>query len=86
MTGTSTTTRTALVGIVVENPDSVDKLNGILHDYKKYILGRMGLPHPSKEISIISIAMEASADTISALSGKLGALPGISTKTIYAKV
>lgn len=79
-------TRTALIGIVVENSDSVDKLNSILHDYKQYILGRMGLPHPSKPISIISIAMEAPADTISALSGKLGALPGISTKTIYAKV
>lgn len=78
-------TRTALIGIVVENPDSVDKLNSILHDYKKHILGRMGLPHPAKDISIISIAMEAPADTISALSGKLGALPGISTKTIYAK-
>ncbi len=79
-------TRTALIGIVVENPDSVDKLNGILHEYKKNIIGRMGLPHPTKDISIISIAMEAPADTISALSGKLGALPGISIKTIYAKV
>lgn len=78
--------RTALIGIVVENPDSVEKLNSFLHDYKDFILGRMGLPHPSKEISIISIAMEAPADTISALSGKLGALPGVSTKTITAKV
>jgi len=79
-------TRTALIGIVVENENSVDKLNSILHDYKKFILGRMGLPHPAKDISIISIAMEAPADTISALSGKLGALPGVSTKTIYSKV
>ena len=79
-------TRTALIGIVVENENSVDKLNSILHDYKKFILGRMGLPHPSKEISIISIALEAPADTISALSGKLGSLPGVSTKTIYSKV
>lgn len=79
-------TRTALIGIVIENPDSVDRLNSILHDYKGYILGRMGLPHPSKAISIISIAIDAPADTISALSGKLGALPGVSTKTIYAKV
>lgn len=79
-------TRTALIGIVIENPDSVDRLNSILHDYKEYILGRMGLPHPSKAISIISIAIDAPADTISALSGKLGALPGVSTKTIYAKV
>lgn len=79
-------TRTALVGIVVENSDSVDRLNGILHDYKAYILGRMGIPHPSRKISIISIVMEAPADTISALSGKLGALPGVNTKTIYSKM
>lgn len=79
-------TRTALIGIVVENEDSVDMLNSILHDYKKFILGRMGIPHPAKDISIISIAMEAPADTISALSGKLGSLSGISTKTIYSKV
>ena len=79
-------TRTALIGIVVEDGSSVDKLNSILHNYKKFILGRMGLPHPAKDISIISIAMEAPADTISALSGKLGALPGVSTKTIYSRV
>lgn len=79
-------TRTALIGIVVENTDSVNKLNSILHEYKAFILGRMGLPHPSKDISIISIALEAPSDTISALSGKLGALPGISTKTIYSKI
>lgn len=79
-------TRTALIGIVVENSESVDKLNSILHEYKGFILGRMGLPHPSKNISIISIALEAPSDTISALSGKLGSLPGISTKTIYSKI
>lgn len=78
-------TKTALIGIVIENTDSVDNLNSILHDYKNFILGRMGLPHPEKDISIISLAIEAPADTISALSGKLGALPGVSTKTIYAK-
>lgn len=79
-------TRTALIGIVVENSESVDKLNSILHEYKGFILGRMGLPHPNKNISIISIALEAPSDTISALSGKLGSLPGISTKTIYSKI
>lgn len=79
-------TRTALIGIVVENSSSVDQLNSILHEYKTFILGRMGLPHPSKSISIISIAIDAPSDTISALSGKLGALPGVNTKTIYSKV
>ena len=79
-------TRVALIGVIVENYDSVEKLNNILHLYSKYIIGRMGVPYPKKGISIISIAMDAPADEISALSGKLGMLPGVSTKTIYSKV
>lgn len=78
-------TRTALIGIIVENEASVERLNALLHDYRKYIIGRMGVPHPRKEMSIISIALEAEQNTISALSGKLGALEGVSTKTIYSK-
>ncbi len=81
----SSETRTALIGIIVENEASVEKLNALLHDYRKYIIGRMGVPHPQKEMSIISIALEADQNAISALSGKLGALEGVSTKTIYSK-
>lgn len=81
----SNETRTALIGIIVENEASVEALNGLLHDYREHIIGRMGVPHPSKGISIISIALEAHQDIISALSGKLGALEGVSTKTIYSK-
>ena len=81
----SNETRTALIGIIVENEESVEALNGLLHDYRSYIIGRMGVPHPQKEISIISIALEAEQDVISALSGKLGALEGVSTKMIYSK-
>lgn len=78
-------TRIALIGIVVENMDSVGELNHLLSQYGQYIIGRMGIPHREKNLSIISIAMDAPGDIISALSGKLGMLPGISTKTIYAK-
>lgn len=78
-------TRTALIGIIVEEGESVSALNQLLHDYRKYIIGRMGVPHPQKPISIISVAIEADQNTISALSGKLGALTGVSTKTIYSK-
>lgn len=78
--------RVALISVIVENYDSVEKLNNLLHLYSKYIIGRMGVPYPKKGISIISIAMDAPADDISALSGKLGMLPGVSTKTIYSKV
>ena len=80
----STDTRTALIGIIVENEDYVEALNALLHEYRSDIIGRMGVPHPEKGISIISIAMDADQDVISALSGKLGALEGVSTKTIYS--
>ena len=69
----------------MENEDAVEELNSLLHEYRKNIIGRMGVPHPQKSLSIISIAVEADQDEISALSGKLGALKGVSTKTIYSK-
>lgn len=77
--------RVALIGVIVENPDSVEKLNGLLHQYAQYIIGRMGIPYPKRGISIISISIDAPADVISSLSGKLGMLPGVNTKTIYSK-
>lgn len=79
-------TRVAIIGIIVEDHGSVEKLNNILHSYGEYIIGRMGLPYRERGISIISIAIDAPQDIISALSGKLGKLPGISTKTLYSKV
>lgn len=79
-------TRVALVGIVVENQCSVARLNEILHNYGEYIIGRMGIPHRERGISIISVAIDAPSDIISALSGKLGSLPGVTSKTIYSKV
>ena len=81
----SVETRTALIGIIVDNEDSVEALNSLLHEYRSHILGRMGVPHPQKGISVISVVLEADMNTISALSGKLGALEGVSTKTIYSK-
>lgn len=79
-------TRVALIGIVVENLDSVEKLNSLLHDYSKYIIGRMGVPYEKKGVSIISVALDAPQDVISALSGKLGMINGITAKTIYSKL
>ncbi len=77
-------TRVALVGIIIENPDAVEKMNSILHDYSRYIIGRMGIPYQKKNISVISIAVDAPTDIISALSGKLGMIQGISIKTVYS--
>lgn len=78
--------RVALVGIVVENYESVEELNRILHEYSAYIIGRMGIPYKKRGVSVISIAMDAPGDIINSLSGKIGRLDGISSKTIYAKL
>lgn len=77
-------TRIAVIGIVVEAEESVERLNEILHEYRQYIIGRMGIPYRQKGINIISIAVDAPQDAISALSGKVGRLPGVSSKTAYA--
>ncbi|MBU3092368.1 iron-only hydrogenase system regulator [Clostridium sp. CM028] len=78
-------TRIALIGIIVENTDAAPKLNSILHEYREYIVGRMGVPYLKRHISVISIVVDAPNDVISALSGKLGMLPNVNTKTIYSK-
>lgn len=79
-------TRVAVMSIIVENSDSVEKLNGMLHEAGQYIIGRMGIPYRKRNISIISIALDAPQDVISALSGKIGNLPGVSVKTAYSAV
>lgn len=77
-------TRIALLAVLVKNQDSVEKLNALLHEYRAYIVGRMGIPYRQKQVAIISIAIDASQDVISALSGKIGALEGVSSKTVFA--
>ena len=80
-----TESRVALIGIIVSSKESVEQLNHLLSEYGNYIIGRMGLPYKERNISIISVAMDAPGDVINALTGKLGMLPGISTKTVYPK-
>jgi len=79
-------TRVAIIGIIVENSESVSELNAILHEYGSYIIGRMGIPYSEKNVSVISVAVDAPQDVISALSGKIGKLDGVSAKTAYSKV
>ena len=79
-------TRVAVMSIIVENGDTVESVNSILHEYGNYIIGRMGIPYRAKNISIISIALDAPQDLISTISGKIGKLPGISVKTAYSNV
>lgn len=78
-------TRIAVIAIIVENLDVTDDLNRILHDYGSYIIGRMGIPYREKQVSLISVAVDAPMKVISALTGKLGALVGVSVKTAYQK-
>jgi len=79
-------TRIALIGIVVENKESAKKINDILHEYGEHIVGRMGIPYPKRNVSVISIVVDASSDIISALSGKLGMVPHVNSKTVYSKL
>ena len=79
-------TRVAVMSIIVENPDAVEKLNALLHEHGEYIVGRMGIPYRKRGINIISIALDAPQDTIAALAGKIGGLKGVSVKTAYSGV
>lgn len=78
--------RIAILGIVVEEERSAEALNRLLSEYKEYVVGRMGIPYRQRGINLISIVLDAPGDAISSLSGKLGMLPGISAKTLYAKL
>ena len=71
-------TRIALIGIIVENPESIEALNHLLHEYGKYIIGRMGIPY--------RVAIDAPQDVINAQSGKIGRLDGIGAKTVYSNI
>ena len=73
-------TRVAVISIIVEQEDAIEELNTLLHEARQYIVGRMGIPYRPKGISIISIAIDAPQDVISALSGKIGRLKGVSAK------
>lgn len=80
------TSRIAVIGIIIENENSVDGMNELLHEYREYIIGRMGIPYREKGVNIVSIAIDAPQDVISALSGKIGNLDGVKAKTAYTDV
>ena len=78
--------RLALLGIIVENVESVEPLNRILHEYRQFIIGRMGIPYQKRDISVISVTLDAPADIISSLSGKIGMLNGVTSQVLMAKL
>jgi putative iron-only hydrogenase system regulator len=77
--------RVAIVAIIVENVEKAADINAILHEYARYIIGRMGLPYRSRGMNIISVVVDAPHDIISALSGRIGRIDAVSTKTVYSK-
>lgn len=79
-------TRVAIIGIIVEQQAAVEELNTLLHEYGKYIVGRMGIPYRKRGINIISVAVDAPQDEVNTLSGKIGRLQGISAKTAYSNM
>ena len=79
-------TRVAIMAIIVERPEAVEQMNTLLHGYAPYIIGRMGIPHRQRGINLVSVALDAPQDAISALAGKLGNVEGLSVKTAYSNV
>ena len=79
-------TRVAVISIIIEDPASVQPMNEVLHQYADYIIGRMGIPYRKRRVNIIAIALDAPQNTIAALAGKIGSLPGVSVKTAYSGV
>ncbi len=77
-------TRIAVMGIIVEDTNSVEQLNAVLHEYGSYIIGRMGIPYRDRSVNIVSIAIDAPQDVTSALAGKIGAIDGVAVKTAYS--
>ena len=79
-------TRVAVMSIILENRDMAEKLNELLHQYGEYIIGRMGIPYRQRGVNLIAVALDAPQNTISALAGKIGSLPGAQVKTAYSCV
>lgn len=78
--------RIAMIAIVVENSDSVAQMNEILHEFSQWIVGRMGIPYRARHVNLISIAIDAPMDIINSLTGRIGALDGISVKAAVSRI
>ena len=76
----------ALLGIMVHNADAVEKVNGLLHDFRGSVLGRMGLPLKEQGVNVTSVVLNADSGEINALAGKLGGISGVRAKALYGGV
>ncbi len=75
----------AVVAIMVSDKDAVEKINSLLHTFGEYIIGRIGVPYKEKNVSVISVIMDAPQPVINSLSGKLGMINGVSSKVLITK-
>jgi putative iron-only hydrogenase system regulator len=82
--GTEMDTRVALIAIIAKTNDCADRINALLHEYRAYIIGRLGLPYREKGINIITVAIDAPEDIINSLAGKIGRIEGVNAKTVYS--
>ena len=79
-------TRVAVISMIIDNEESAASINALLHDCREYIIGRMGIPYREKGLNIINVVLDAPMDAVSALSGKLGRLPGVTATAVYSKL
>lgn len=77
-------TRVAVMAVIAESFDSSEQINSILHEYREFVIGRMGVPHRDKGVNIISVALDAPQDKINSLAGRIGRLDGVTAKTLYS--
>ena len=78
--------RVSVISIIIKNEEAAQMVNELLHEFRQYIVGRMGIPYRQREVSIISVVLDAPGDVTSSLSGKLGMLDDVSAKTLTAKL
>lgn len=77
--------RLAVLAVIVEEIQAAGKVNALLSEYGEYIVGRMGLPYKEKDLSVISVVLDAPAEKINALTGKIGVIDGVSAKTLFPR-
>ena len=78
-------TKIAILAIIVRDFDAEEKVNALLHEYRNYVVGRMGIPYRERNISVLSVVLDAPQEALSGLSGKLGMTAGVTAKVLTAK-
>ncbi len=77
--------RVAVLTVLIEDLEAAEQVNALLHTYGRYVIGRMGIPYRDRGVSVICVVLDAPQPEVSALSGRIGRLPGVSAKTVYTR-